>query len=229
MSVSVVLPYDCVNRVFEYLAQLLDSKLYLSLDKNGKMHKHYNRYYSKFLPIHNIFDYKYHTITYCNMGGQYKNVNLRFALSGMSIQVEALQNYRSIVGQDQYNANAMNGIADCGVCYTYTNPVSNELEVIYVDWRARLENNDEFTLLNGALYRKGEEYAYKVQDYELLDNGTIEVTVREHAFDWEFDWEGDDNLLIEQADDILSALEEEVEELVDFAELSEEAPLNMYM
>ena len=213
------LPYDCVNLIFEYLSHLLDSKWRLTFDAKGRVYLRYNRYYKPLHLVSNLFDYKYHLISRCNMGGQHRHIDIHYVPSNTIIQTEALQNYRSIVDQDQYNANVGNGFIDCGVCYTYNHPISGGLEVIYVDWRTHIEEDDTFTFLRGTLHSGADGMLHNIEDYELSEDGSITIMVQEMPIDWVLDFEGEpieDNWI------------EDFEPLIDYEQLEAEALLQMY-
>jgi len=213
------LPDDCVNLIFEYLSHLLDAKWRLVIDpKDGRIRMRYNRYYRAIMPVSNLFEYKYHLISRCGMGGRHKKIHIYFAPSSEVIQVEALQNYRSVVSQDEYNSNAQNGFIDCGVCYTYNHPVSGEIEVIYVDWRAHVDDEDGvYTLLRGTLHKRG-NILHNVEDYYLAENGDSVINVQEMSMDWIIDTEGDPT----------NDWTEDDFELIDYEQLEAEAMLQMY-
>ena len=161
------------------------------------------------------------------MGGQYVPLEIRFESTNTILQVDALQQYRSIVDQSDYNANIAAGFILFGVCYTYYNPLVGEREVIYVDLKAEVADDSEFTFIRGTLHKSSNasspmpisDNLRLVENLDFVDDGSVRVTVpnmemgMEMEIDWIVDLEGDPGL---------EHLENEFEPLFGFDELEAE-------
>ena len=209
-----------MNLIFEYLSHLLDSKFRLVFDLDGRIHLRCNPYFKLYSPVSNVFDYKCHMIDCCNMGGKYVRLEIRFEATNTVLQVEALQNYRSIVGQSDYNTNIRAGFILFGVCYTYLNPLSGEREVIYVDWKTELADDSEFTFIRGthhkplpvadAAWTELLDTPNNVENIEFADDDSVRLTVAQNNAGWIVDFQG---------------LENDFEHLFDFEELEADEAL----
>jgi len=151
------------------------------------------------------------------MGGQYVPLEIRFESTNTVLQVEALQQYRSIVGQSDYNTNIAAGFILFGVCYTYYNPVAGEREVIYVDWKTEIADDSEFTFIRGILCKSSNvssslpisDNLRIVENLDFAEDGSVRMTVQNIDIDWIVDLEGDPGLEhLENEFDPLFGLEE---------------------
>lgn len=170
-SVAPSLPYDCMNRIFEYLSHMIDAKFALEFDANGHVHMRINPYSGFYTNISAVFHYKRQII-----GGKYLTLRLP------DLEAEALEQPRPLGNQATLDANLANGYMDFGWCYSYTNPLNHLSEYVYTSARYYLANN-QGVFLGGILLRDGS--AYNVTDYSAREaEGVVNIQISPFNLDW---------------------------------------------
>lgn len=168
-SRTIALPYDCMNRIFEYLSQMIDSKWALEFDAKGHIRMRINPYSGFYTNISQLNEYK-RQIT----GGKYLTLRLP------DMEVEALEQPRPMSNKATLDTNMANGHMDFGWCYSYTNPLNGKSEHIYTSARYYILNNSGI-FLGGTLLR--DDSAYNVTDYSAT-NSVVTIGVSTVNMDW---------------------------------------------
>lgn len=194
---AIVLPYDCVNIIFEYLSQILDKKWKLVIDNKDNVRLRFNCYFRPMTSVRLHFDQQSQMIA-SKYGGRYVTLAIRQEPANIVFQVQALQQFRSI--RD----------SDVGICYTYKHPETNQDEVVYVD--KRFVNNDpaQVTFLRGTLFRGVGKHQtqYNVYRHIVLEDGSVEITAQDWTLEWMEHYEMDaiDGLLEMGLDELNAGL-----------------------
>ena len=187
-SHKIVLPYDSVNIIFEYLSQLLDKKWKLVIDNKGVAHLRFNRCFGPMASVRSHFG-RASQMTAFNYGGRYVTLTIRQEPSNIVFQVQALQQFRALHSPetDQQMPNL-----EIGMCYSYTHPETNQCEVAYVDKRCIENDPAQVTLLRGTLFRGAgrNQTTYAIYSHIVLADGSVDIT----AQNWTLDWLGEEEL-----------------------------------
>ena len=232
MSISckqIILPYDSVNIIFGYLSQLLDAKWTLVFDNQGRIRLRVNRYFSQMPNLHVCISCKFYFATYFDSGYTILRIQNNFIQDqDVFIEVRALKQYREIQLSGDMQAASLIGFEYYGICYSYTNPLTNLAEHIYIDMRYN-SSNQTTEFVCGSLFKPlqcQQQTTYHIIDYDVTD-GVTSVLVQS----WVLDWAGEHELVAAQALLELNEEEEEEEEEENMDEIDYTAflPLQMYM
>lgn len=188
-SVGIVLPYDCMNLIFDYLSQILDSKWVIVFDSEGRIHLQVNKYNTIYTNIGSLFRHK-------------KQISGARALTlrvfnhypdEMAMEVGAIEYPRPLRNKRDRETDLANGHMDFGWCYSYTNPLTGKEEYIYTQARCHIAANTG-TFLGGTLYCDGG--AYNVSDYNARDaEGIVNVGISPINLDWDVAMDIDEDIV----------------------------------
>jgi len=177
-NTTILLPYDCMNLIFEYLSQILDSNWSLVFDSNGRIHMRVNKYASLYTNILQLNRYKMEV-------SRPKYLMLRVFHrfpDEMAFEVGALEQPRRIYEQAKIDEDFQNGYIDFAWCYSYTNPLTSRPEYIYTSARYYIANNHG-VFLGGTLLRDGS--AYNVTEYVVNESvGLVSIGISQLNLDW---------------------------------------------
>lgn len=178
-SHMMLLPYDCVNLVFDYLAQMLDAKWCLVMDNKGRIHMRINKYASIYMEISDLHFYKKQII-----GAKYITLRLfNHYPDELALEVQALEEPRILHSDETIKEDKTKGHIDFGWCYSYTNPLNDSREFIYTEARYYIATNHG-TFLRGTLYRDGSPY--NVTDYNMQESvGIVNIGIQSLNLDWD--------------------------------------------
>ena len=227
MSISckqIILPYDSVNIIFGYLSQLLDAKWTLVFDNQGRIQLRINRYFSPMSNLHVCISCKFYFATYFDSGYTILRIQNNFIQDPDGfIEVRALKQYREIQLSEDMQAAGLIGFEHYGICYSYTNPLTNLTEHIYIDMRYN-SSNQTTEFVCGSLFEplSRQQTTYHIAEYDDTD-GITSVLVQS----WTLDWMGEHEIAAAQA--LLELNEEEEDDTLDDLDYTAFLPLNMYM
>ena len=206
-----MLPYDVINKIFDYISQMNDSKRRLTIDFHGVLSFRLNVWFSGYASIHQVNTFK--------QGFKASQVRIRLNVEDSHQDVDALVEPRRICHQDAANNDADRGFINQACCYTYSDPATGENRHAYIVCRHYFNDNHIEFYCGEVLSPNGD--ARRITGYGTDESGIVNLTVSSMDLWWEID--NDPDLM-----DMAQALLELGDDDDDMNEIDLQ-PLEMYM
>ncbi len=220
-SKCVILPYDIINVIFDYLSQITngESGYSIKVNKYGKIQLLIR---PCFTSIFDIISFK-QTVT-----AKYIQLVVRqwtpHGEPAPEYTVTALEQPHRVHDQATIDKNYKNGVVNDNRCYTYYEPENGSRMIAYVESYIYRENGN-IVFHQGCVYGENDE-SYVVSDFipdYYSANKITRIVVNPFNMIWDFD--GDDHWADNMEAAALLELEDALEE-IDFEALP---PLQIYM
>ena len=223
------IPYDVLNRIFDYLSDISESGWRLQLTNRGKMILSANPLFSD---IQYLLQFK--------MQSMARPVNLIIKRWDTfhtpenidSIVVSAIEHPYRIHPRQKIDESEQNGIVFDNRCYTYSDPETEQNMVAYIEIRKFGWANNAPMFHQGCVYDATGDSKVISGFSSDVTPGNVRMIVNPYGIvwdldeetDWALDFEGNPNWEEEMEADALGEFEQF--EQIDFEELP---PLQMYM
>lgn len=173
----IQIPYDCLNRIFDYLSQNLDAKWRLVIDDKGRVHLRINKYASLYTTIQSMFDCGVGS----NMEARASSLRIFRGENTEPVVVDAWEHPRRLTSQPVIDLNRETfGFIDYGWCYSYENPETGVSEYAYVEARYYISSQrGEF--IRGTVYRDGA--TYNVDSFNVVAN-VASIYIQQVDMEW---------------------------------------------
>lgn len=225
------MPYDVLNRIFDYLSDISESGWSIRVTNRGKIILLANPLFSD---INHLFQFKTQVKARpVNLTIQRWDV-LHQENDGLAtgVVVSALEQPHRIHTQKHIDEKKKNGLTFDNRCYTYTDPETEQNMVAYVEIRKYRFMTQTF--YQGCVYDEAGDAKVISGFSSDVTPGSARIVVNSYGITWGLDYDGDEweyelevaaNALV----DIGQDEDEEEDEEIDFDALMEQPPLQMYM
>ena len=217
-----ILPYDMINKIFGFLADISDSGWKMQIDSRGRVRLSLNPH---FTDIHSAVAFKTaHRARYVKLCVREWKMNfdtIEYIIDALEYPFRYSPNKREI-------NNDIGFIAD-NRCYSYVDPNTNKQLIAYTELR-KYYNHENIYYQTGYVYdtclSNRQNLVPNIPIYVISGYGadeqpnTVQFYISPYTFEWSIDREGD----YEAADALMNMANGEAAD-----EYVEDPPLQMYM